>query len=1067
MKNRKTKDRLLLRLKEGTYIPLFLIVSMLGLNTEVRAEQKSVVEIQQQRRGKLIGRVIEKNGEPLPGVTIILSGSTKGVVTDENGRFEMEGIEIGSTLIASFLGMQDKEFQFLGQEDLTIVLEEQVSELDEVVVVAFGTQKKESVISSISTVKPADLKVPSSNLTTALAGRIAGVISYQQSGEPGLDNADFFVRGVTTFGYAASPLILINGIEMSSADLARLQVDDIASFSIMKDATAAALYGARGANGVILVTTKEGKEGKASVSVRYETSASSPTRNIELADPVTYMQLYNEAVTTRNPLRVQPYLPEKIDNTIAGTNPYVYPAVDWHKMLFKDQAVNQRLNFNVSGGGKVARYYVAATYTNDKGILNVDGRNNFNNNIDLKRYLIHSNININLTNTTEAIIRTHSTFDNYTGPIDGGTGLYNKIMRSNPVLFPPYFPSDETYPYPSNRILFGNAGITGNYINPYADMVKGYKTYNASTVLAQFELKQNLDFILKGLKIRAMYNETRNIYSDVNRSYRPFYYSVGSYNKHSNTYMLSELNQTTGTDYLDYSEGPKTVESSHYAEAAINYDQVFGEKHAISGMLVGTLRNKQLSNAGSVQLSLPYRNIGVSGRATYAYDNRYFLEANFGYNGSERFDAGHRFGFFPSLGIGYLISNEPFYSEQLKKIMPMFKFKATYGLVGNDNIGNPESRFYFLSQVNMNAGTTRKFGTDFGYTNNRILIQRYANPFISWEVAKKTNLGLEVNLLDAIDINVDLFKEHRGNILMSRSFIPQTMGLTGAEVPQANLGEAEGQGVDFSIDYHQSFNKDLWMIGRVNFTYATSKYVKYEEPDYSENPWLSHVGQKLSQPWGYVAERLFVDEYEVENSPYQGSATVMAGDIKYRDINGDGQITTLDRVPIGYPTTPEIIYGFGVSAGWKSFDVSCFFQGLARRSFFLRTTSSGARYSTMPFQNQTQLLKAYADDHWSEYNRNLYALFPRLDSEENVNNRMQSTWWMRDGSFLRLKALELGYTMPGNLTGKINLEKVRLYASGTNLLTFSKFKLWDPEMGGNGMGYPIQKVINAGIQVSF
>ena len=302
---------------------------------------------------------------------------------------------------------------------------------------------------------------------------------------------------------------------------------------------------------------------------------------------------------------------------------------------------------------------------------------------------------------------------------------------------------------------------------------------------------------------------------------------------------------------------------------------------------------------------------------------------------------------------------------------------------------------------------------------------------------------------------------------MSRSFIPQTMGLTGAEVPQANLGEAEGQGVDFSIDYHQSFNKDLWMIGRVNFTYATSKYVKYEEPDYTETPWLSRVGQKLSQQWGYVAERLFVDEYEVENSPYQGSATVMAGDIKYRDINGDGQITTLDRVPIGYPTTPEIIYGFGVSTGWKSFDVSCFFQGLARRSFFIRTTSSGAQYSTMPFQNQTQLLKAYADDHWSEYNRNLYALFPRLDSEENVNNRMQSTWWMRDGSFRRLKALELGYTMPGNLTGKINLEKVRLYASGTNLLTFSKFKLWDPEMGGNGMGYPIQKVINAGIQVSF
>ena len=1008
---------------------------------------------------RITGTVSDDNGDLLPGVAVVVRGTSTGVSTDGNGEFTLTVPGDTSVLQFRFIGYKVQEVVVGARRIIAVTLQEEAAELGEVVIVAFGTQKKESVISSVTTVAPAELRIPSSNLTTSLAGKIAGVIAYQRSGEPGQDDAEFFVRGVTTFGYAASPLILIDGVEMSSSDLSRLQVDDIASFSIMKDATATALYGARGANGVILVTTKEGKEGKAKVSVRYETSISSPTRKIELADPITYMRLHNEAVATRNPIGIQPYSPEKIDKTIEGANPYVYPAIDWYKMLFKDYAINQRVNFNVSGGGPIARYYVAATYTDDKGVLKVDKRNNFNNNINLKRYLVHSNVNINITRTTEAILRLHSTFDNYTGPIDGGSDLYNKVMRTSPVRYPAYFPADEGHPFP-NRILFGNYD-RGQFINPYADMIRGYNDSNAATVLAQFELKQDLDFILKGLKIRALYNETRKTNSNISRSYSPFYYAVSNYDKYTDTYKLNELNTASGRDFLGYSEGAKTVESAHYTEVAINYDRIFGEKHAVSALLVGTRRNKNISNAGSLQLSLPYRNVGVSGRATYAYDSRYFLEANFGYNGSERFHVSHRFGFFPSIGVGYLVSNEPFYGEQLKKIMPMLKFKATYGLVGNDNIGDPESRFYFLSEVNMDTGNTYYSGIDLGYTKRGILIQRYANPNITWEVAKKANVGLEVNLLDAIDINVDFFKEHRGNILMDRAYIPYTVGLTeGANVPKANLGQAEGQGVDFSVDYKQSFSTDWWMISRINFTYAASKYTKFEEPGYAKTPWLSHVGQKLSQQWGYVAENLFVDEYEVENSPYQ-SRTVMAGDIKYRDINDDGQITALDQVPVGYPTMPEIVYGFGISAGWKWLDVSCFFQGLARSSFWIDPSA------TAPFVNQNALLKAYADDHWSEYNRNLYALWPRLNNEPDLNNRLRSTWWIQNGSFLRLKSVELGYTMPAKLTGKIRVEKVRIYASGTNLLTFSRFKLWDTEMGGNGLGYPIQKVVNAGIQVSF
>lgn len=483
-------------------------------------------------------------------------------------------------------------------------------------------------------------------------------------------------------------------------------------------------------------------------------------------------------------------------------------------------------------------------------------------------------------------------------------------------------------------------------------------------------------------------------------------------------------------------------------------------------MLVGTKREKKIVNAGSLQQSLPYRNLGLSGRATYSFNQRYYVEANFGYNGSERFAKKNRFGFFPSIGTGWIISNEPFYSERLFDIMPKLKLKATYGLVGNDNIGGADNRFFFLSEVDMNSSFTYTLGSEFGYSKPSVAVLRYANPNITWEVSRKTNIGIEINLFNSLDIMADFFKEDRNGILLTRSYIPQTMGLL--STPMANLGEASGHGIDFSIDHNKIFNQDWWLTTRLNFTYATSKYSKFEEPDYSITPWLSKVNQKIGQQWGYLAERLFVDEKEVLNSPDQGS-NVMAGDIKYRDINGDGKITTLDRVPIGYPTIPEIVYGFGFSVGYKKIDFSCFFQGIGRESFWIDNVKTAPFIDTdnnNSIISNNSLLKVYADDHWSEYNRNLYALWPRLSDETVTNNTLLSTWFMRDGSFIRLKSLELGYTLPKDLTEKIKISALRFYASGTNLLTISNFKLWDPEMAGNGLGYPIQKVFNLGFQVT-
>jgi TonB-linked SusC/RagA family outer membrane protein len=1033
---------------------------------EAGKPEVSPIPVVQQDRVTVKGVIVDEYDEPLAGVSIIIDGSTRGVTTDIDGSFTLDASP-EDVLVLRYIGMQEEKIGIGSKREFTIVMKEKVDELEEVTVVAFGKQKKESVMAAITTVRPAELKVPSSNLTTALAGRIAGLISYQRSGEPGEDDASFFVRGVTTLTYGAGPLILIDGVEMTSSDLARLQTDDIASFSIMKDAAATALYGARGGNGVIMVTTKEGKEGAASISFRYESSLSQPTKQINLADPVTYMRLNNEAVQTRDPIQAMPYSIEKIESTERGENPLVYPANNWYDILFKDFAINHRFNFNVSGGGNIARYYIAASYSQDNGVIKTvkDSKND----IDLKRYLLRTNVNINLTKTTEAIVRLHGAFDDYGGPLDSGSDLYVKAMRSDPVAFPAYYAADENFAH-KRHILFGNAD-RGQFINPYADMVKGYKEYSKSTMMAQFELKQDLKFITEGLKLRGLFSTNRYAYFDVQRYYNPFYYAISMYDKINDQYSLIALNADRGSEWLNYNEGGKEISTSTYFEGALNYDRTFNDVHGVSGLLVYTVRNELKGNAGSLLLSLPHRNLGLSGRFTYSFDSRYFFEGNFGYNGSERFAKNHRWGFFPSFGVGWLISNEAFWNNkpQLVKAVSNLKLKATYGLVGNDAIGNEGDRFFYQSNVNVNdGGRAYTWGESFGYTVNGVSIGRYANPDITWEVANKFNLGVELGLFGKIDVQADFYTERRKNILQSRADIPGTMGLL--VTPQANIGKAGGKGMDLSLDLNHYFNKDFWMTGRFNFTFAKSEWDVYEEPDRSRTPWLSHINKPVNQVWGFVAERLFVDEKDVLNSPTQTFGEYMGGDIKYKDINGDDRITDEDRVAIGFPTTPEIIYGFGMSTGYKGFDFSFFFQGLGRESFWIDATRTSPFLDTDnngSINSKNALLKVYADNHWSEDNRDLHALWPRLTASQLQNNTQTSTWFMRDGSFLRLKSMELGYKIPDPYMKKLYVSNLRVYLSGTNLLTFSKFKLWDPEMAGEGLKYPIQRVFNIGVQLSF
>ncbi len=1014
----------------------------------------------------------------LANVTVTVKGNSRiGTSTDDNGRFILMVPGQNATLVFQMLGYEPQEIAVSRNVDLNVTLQMAAQEVGEVVVTAFGSVvKKEAVVGAVTTISPDEIRIPSSNLTNALAGRAAGIIAYQRSGEPGRDNADFFVRGVTTFGYKNGPLILIDGIESSNTDLARITVDDIAAFSILKDATSTAVYGARGANGVILVETKKGKEGRAKISLRVDQAFSMPTKNLELADPVTYMKMANEAVLTRDPLGSIIYLDDQINRTgKPDASPYIYPANDWREILFKDYTSNQRYALNVSGGGGVARYFISGGLNQDNGVLKVDPVNNFNSNINLKSYSLRSNIDIDLTKTTMLTVRLYGNFDDYRGPIYSGEQMYEMVMYSNPVQFPATFPLDDDHSY-VKHVAFGNNVTRSNrgslYLNPYAEMVRGYRDWNRSKMMAQMEISQNLGDWVKGLNFRGMFNVERYSYNTVTRSYNPFYYEISNYDPFTQDYSYVVLNSSAnpqpvgpvGTEYLSFNSNPglREVNSNFYAQGVLNYDNVFNETHSVSGMLVGILQQQLNSAASTLLTSLPFRNIGLSGRFTYGYDSRYHAEFNFGYNGSERFYQEKRFGFFPSGGVAWTIHNEPFF-ENLKNTVNTLKLRYTYGIIGNDAIGSPSDRFFYLSEVDMNAGTRgARFGRDLVGASkylNGVSVSRYANEDITWEKSTQQNLGLELGLFRAITLNVDFFKQHRTNILMTRAYIPATMGLS-API-RANVGEASSQGIDASLTVSKSFDNGLFLSAMGNFTYSTNKYLVNEEPVYRET-YRSRVGQSINQNYGYIAERLFVDDEDALNSPAQDfGRPVMGGDIKYLDVNGDGVITQADQVPIGYPTVPEIVYGFGPSASFKSFDLSLFFQGLANESFWMN-------YSGLtPFIADRQVLKVIADDFWSEQNQDIYALWPRLSNFVHPSNAQSNTWFMRSGAFLRLKTVELGYTLPTKLTDKIGSSGIRVYFSGNNLLTFSKFKLWDVEMSDRALEYPIQKVYNFGVHFNF
>ncbi|MGJ7031087.1 SusC/RagA family TonB-linked outer membrane protein [Niabella hirudinis] len=1004
------------------------------------------------------------DGTVIVGATITNLKTAFQAASNQNGEFKIDAAK-GDSVLFSHVGRKDLTVVIGEKSILEIILYAGKSEMDEVTVVAFGKQKKNTVVGAVTTVNVKDLRIPSSNFTSAFAGRVPGMISFSPSGEPGADNAQFFIRGVTTFGYQSAPLVLIDGFESTTDVLARLQPDDIESFSILKDATATVLYGARGANGIVMVNTKSGKEGPVRMNVRFDVNSSVSTQIPKMLDGISYMKLYNEARISRDPVLGTYYSEQKIQSTASGENPMIFPNVDWYNTLFKSTTINKKLNVNISGGGQVATYFVSMGYDKDMGLLKVDKRNNFNNNIDINRFFIRSNVVFKLTPTTKLDTRIQGRFERYNGPFVSATDVFNMVMDANPVDFPATYLPDEKRST-ADYTLFGNTYLSGSIKrNPYAEMVRGYEGRNESDITTNATLSQDLKFITRGLKaeVRASV-DTWSKYTG-RRSYNPYYFDLQTYNQVTGAYTLFALNPNSGSPYLGDVIPGRDANGHYYFQALLSYDRTFG-KHNLALMTVGMSDEKLLTagNSESIYETLPERNLGNSGRATYNYDSRYFFEFTYGYNGSEKFASSKRYGFFPSFGLSWMPSHERFW-EPVKDAVSSMRLRATWGSVGNDAIAGRSGRFFYLSDISLGGGAYR-WGASFMNAYPGYSVNRYANPDITWELSQKWNFGMDAGFLnEKLKLVVDAYREVRSRIYMQRQNFPATAGLEASI--SGNVGKVISKGMEAQLDYTKDINKDLWLQLRGNFTYATNKLVEIDEKNYPD-AYLKRLGHNINQQWGLIAERLFVDSAEIVNSPKQDFGRYMAGDIKYKDLNGDGVINDNDRVAMGYPTVPEIQYGFGASLIYKTVDFGFFFQGNARVSFFIdpTTTRNSSTAGIAPFAGRRNALAIIAEDHWSETNPNIHAFWPRLSTDPLDNNTRQSSWWLRDGSFLRMKSIEIGYN-PKHLARFGIKPGGRIYLSTENLGVFGPFKLWDPEMGRKGLGYPPNRRFNLGFQLTF
>ena len=987
---------------------------------------------------------MDKEKFPLPGVNIVVEGqnAATGVVTDIDGHFYMKVPSEESAIIISYVGFKSQRIVVGNNINFNVVLEEDVETLDEVVVTGYGSQKRMSVIGSVETLEPARLQTGSTrSLSNNLAGQLAGVIAVQRSGEPGYDSSNFWIRGIASFSGNQNPLVLVDGIER---DLNNIDPAEIESFSVLKDASASAMYGVRGANGVIVINTKRGKIGAPQVNFRVEHSITEPTKLPEFIGAADYMQLLNDLA---DPSR-RPFTDEQIYRTRIGYDRDLYPDVNWMDAITKDYAYSTRANIDVSGGSDFLRYSLVGSYFGEKGIMETDQTLPYDTGTRLTRYNLRANVDLDVTKTTTLRVNVGGYLQTLRKQNYSTETAFSEAFMTPPNIHPMRY-SDGTIPCVANRV------------NPWANVTqRGYETETQSQIQSLFAVEQNLKMLTPGLKAKITFSFDRWNKSTMERGMNPTLYNTATGRDVEGNLLHTILSY--GDEALGHSNGGEYGNTRVYFEGTLTYNRTFGGKHDVDALF---LYNQQSYDDGGIQ---PYRKQGIAGRLSYTFDRRYIGEFNFGYNGSENFDKGKRFGFFPSFALGWLVSEEPF-MERFRSTLTKLKIRGSIGKVGNDNIGG-NRRFAYITTLNTNAdgynwGETGQIGRT-GISEGEVGVSD-----LTWETALKMNLGFELGLWNELDFQVDLFRERRTDIFMQRKTIPTQAGfLTN---PWANYGEVTNRGAEFSVNYNKQINKD-WFVGfRANFTYAINRVEEYDEAASVLGTHRALTGRSLNTLWGLQAERLFTeDDFDANGNlkfgiPTQevGAATVRPGDIKYKDMDGDGVITDADEGYIGGTVDPRIVYGFGGNVNYKNWDLNFFFQGVGDTYRII----GGTQYF-IPGSGQGVQGNVYSNylDRWTEENPSQDVFWPRLSESANRQNYRASTWWKKNMRFLRLKTLEIGYTLPKHITDKICSKGIRIYLSGNNLFCFSPFDLWDPELdSADGLKYPTMRSFMVGVNLNF
>lgn len=1032
---------------------------------------------------KVSGRISDEKGELLIGVIVQEKGTSNGAMTDPDGQYFLNLTTSNPVIVISCMGYKTQEITIGNSNIIDAALAEDLSELDEVVVVGYGVQKKVSVVGAQSAIDMAEIKMPSASLSSVVQGRLAGVVAVQRSGEPGHDESDIWIRGLSTFtGQSSKPLVLVDGVERSFNNI---DPEDIESFTVLKDASATAVYGVRGANGVVIVKTKPGKVGKPQFSVDYYESLITLTKRPELADAYTYMDALNEAYL--NTYGTLYYTDEYIRATkmangvLPNENPaiynsFLYPAVDWVNEIFRDYGNSRRVNLSVRGGVPNATYYVSLTYYNERGLTRNAEMENYDANMRFDRYNYTVNVNLRPTETTTIDFGFNGFLSSGNYPQRTTSQLFASAMQINPVYLPLMMP-DESLSGISNN---------GDMRNPYGDLIRrGYRNEARNQINTSIKVNQDLGFWewSKGLNANAMLafdvSNSRNL--NYSKQESTYYFGgtrdpkTGLWNtglpdpdtgiwgggdvfNRNGTYNI--IRTYTGSDDLDFTKSQSMTRSTYF-EASLNYNRDFG-LHNVTGLF---LYNQKIYNAGdpdSLIASLSYRQQGIAGRLTYGYDNRYLVELNAGYNGSENFDPENRFGFFPAAGTGWVASNEGFWRGKFAEVFSFFKIRYTVGLVGSDTVAG--RRFMYQDQM------IELDGTRFGTTNNVGWgVDKYGAK-VGWSTSLKHNLGFDMKFFkDNLSLTVELFKEHRTGIFLSRATIPNYAGFI--EMPYANLGIVDNKGIDVQGEYNVRLGNKSFLTLRANMTYNEDVIVEDDQP-IKPYEWQETRGTNVNGRWGWIAEGLFTCEDEIMNhakqfgEEYPGQ-TSKVGDIKYKDLNGDGTIDDYDKCLIGQGDVPRLYYGFGGDVQIGSVSLGLLFSGNAMAD---RCLTGNAIH---PFTDQAGISNLYANitDRWSPDDpTNQDVFYPRLyhGSAANVNNTKTSTWWQHDVSFLRLKQLSLSYNFPARLMEKTAFKDARIYLMGTNLLTFSNFKLWDPELNtNNGTAYPNARTVSLGLSFKF